>query len=46
MTDHELILQALIEYEEEKWAYINSDEQDKLNNLISDYKDKVKQEEE
>lgn len=44
MTECEIILQALIEYEEEKWAYINSDEQDKLNRLISDYKNKVKQE--
>lgn len=45
MTKSEMILQALIEYEENNYEMEDDKWQRQINKLISDYKNKVKQEE-
>lgn len=46
MTDNEMILEALIEYEEANYECQGDDWQKQINRLISNYHSKVKQEEE
>lgn len=46
MTKSEMILQALIEYEENNYEMKDDKWQRQINKLISDYENKVKQEEE
>ena len=46
MTKSEMILQALIEYEENNYEMEDDKWQRQINKLISDYKNKVRQEEE
>ena len=38
-----IILRALVEYEENNYAMLNSDEQDAIDEAIADYKAKVKE---
>lgn len=44
MTDSEMILQALVEYEENNYESEDDKWQRQINRLISDYKNKVSQE--
>lgn len=44
MTKSEMILQALIEYEENNYEMEDDEWQKQINSLISDYKNKVRQE--
>lgn len=44
MTKSEMILQALIEYEENNYEMEDDKWQRQINKLISDYENKVKQE--
>ena len=44
MTKSEMILQALIEYEENNYETEDDKWQRQINKLISDYENKVKQE--
>lgn len=44
MTKSEMILQALIEYEENNYEMEDNKWQRQINKLISDYENKVKQE--
>lgn len=40
---NEIVLRALIEFEENNYAMLNSDEQDAIDEAIADYKAKVKE---
>lgn len=44
MTDSEIILQALVEYEENHYESEDDKWQRQITRLISDYKNKVRQE--
>lgn len=42
MTKNEIILEALIQYEENNWEGEDDKWQDKVNDLIDEYREKVK----
>lgn len=42
MTKNEIILEALIQYEENNWESEDDKWQDKVNDLIDEYREKVK----
>lgn len=42
MSKDKIILKALVEFEENNYASLNSDEQDAIDEAIAEYKTKVK----